>query len=261
MIYVYLCDDEPVWLERLNKIVNNYQIKSDWELSIGYQSASPEHLLQYLKEHTPAHGIYFLDIDFKAAINGLELARQIRNLDAYASIIFITTHDEMVMETFRLKLAVLDYIVKDYPSLEEQVYECLSHIENNFIKNMKKDSSTITIRVAGSFFTILKHDIYYIESIKSTHKICLHLQSTLYDFSGSLSSIKESLGNDFVQCHKTCIVNIRHIKTLDASNHRIFFDNGESCFCSVRKWKFIVQKYQYTNLLHCDRRLQLAKNS
>ncbi len=244
MIRIYLCDDEPFWLNRLNKAIADYLVESDWELTIEYQSTSPENLLQHLKKHTPSHGIYFLDIDFKTVINGLDIAKQIRILDTYASIIFITSHDEMVMETFRLKLSVLDYIIKDNSSLEVQVHQCLAHIEKYYLKQTEKDSSTITIRIAGSFYTIPTYEIYYVESIKNTHKICMHLQSTLYHFSGSLSSVKEHLGSDFVQCHKNCLVNIRHIVELSASNHQILLDNGEYCFSSVREWKYLIQKYQ-----------------
>ena len=241
---VFLCDDEPIWLERMQKAVCAYQIKSDWEIVIPYQSTSPEKLLNFLTEHTPEEGIYFLDIDFKATINGLELAKQIRDIDPQATIVFITTHDELVMETFRLKLAVLDYIIKDGAPLTEQIHQCLEHIEKKQQQKDKKKSTSITIRVAGSIYTIPADDIYYVESIKNTHKICIHLQSTLYHFPDSLSSMRERLGEDFVQCHKTCLVNIRHIKELNSSNHQVVLDNGECCFGSVREWKNLVQRHR-----------------
>ncbi len=243
MIRVYLCDDEQTWLEQLNKSIVDYQIKSDWELTMGYQSTSPVELLRMLSEDTPVGGIYFLDIDFKTTINGLELAKQIRELDSQASIIFITTHDEMVMETFRLKLAVLDYIIKDTSSLTCQVHQCLEHIERNYLNKNQTNFSSITIRMASSFYTIHQNDIYYIESIKNTHKICLHLKSTLYHYSDTLASMRARLGNDFVQCHKGCLVNIRHIKELNRNNFQVILDNNESCFCSVREWKHLVKKY------------------
>lgn len=241
---VFLCDDEPIWLERMQKAVSAYQIKSDWEIEITYQSTSPENFLNFLEEHTPEEGIYFLDIDFKTTLSGFDLAKQIREIDPLATIIFITTHDEMVMETFRLKLEVLDYIIKDGAPLTEQIQQCLEHIEKKLQEKANSLSASITIRVAGSFYTIPADDIYYVESIKNTHKVCIHLQSTLYHFPDSLSSMRERLGDDFVQCHKTCLVNIRHIKELKTSTHQVLLDNGECCFGSVREWKNLVQKHR-----------------
>lgn len=242
MISVFLCDDDPVWLHRLHEAVAGYQIKSDWEIQIEYQTTSPEKFWRYLTEHTPAGGIYFLDIDFKSSINGMFLARQIRETDPFATIIFITTHDEMVMETFRLKLEVLDYIVKDKQLPEAQIHQCLQHIEENYLKGRGSHSS-ITLRTAGSYHTILLQEIYYIESIKGTHKICMHLKCGVYLFSESLTSVQRRLGNDFFQCHKTCLVNIRHIRELDSKDRQILLDNGDYCPCSVREWKNLVQKY------------------
>lgn len=243
MMSVYLCDDDPIWLERLNKAVTNYQIKSDWELKIAYDSTSPELLLQHLIEHTPKGGIYFLDIDFKASINGMELGKEIRRLDPQASLIFITTHDEMVMETFRLKLEALDYIVKDTLPLTERVHQCLAHLETKYMATTSESLHFISIRTEGSYRTIPVQDIYYVETIKNTHKVRMHLQNAMYHFSDSLASLHKRLGHDFYQCHKACIVNINHIAEMDTENRKVILDNGSICPCSTREWRMLIKKY------------------
>lgn len=240
MISVYLCDDEPIWIKRINKAIKDYQIKSDWELIIKYQATSPEALLQYLTEHPPMNGIYFLDIDFKTSIDGLYLAKQIRNMDPQSSIVFITTHEEMVMETFRLKLEVLDYIIKNVSPLTDQIHQCLQHHEDKFITMQKDTIAPIIIRVAGSYHAVFPQEIYYVETIKNAHKVCLHLQSTIYHFTDSLSSLQKRLGEDFVHCHKTCLVNVRHIRELDYTNRQAILHNGDCCSCSIREWKKMV---------------------
>lgn len=244
MISVFLCDDETFWLEQLQESILNYKIKSDWEIKIEYQSTSPMELLKYLEDHIPSNGIYFLDIDFKTALNGMQLAEKIRNLDAYASIVFVTTHDEMVMETFRLKLEVLDYIIKDQKPLQAQVHLCLKHIEQKYLKLSSQTPDFITIRVAGSIYTISSSEIVYIESIKNTHKVRIHLHSSIYDFSGSLASLLHKLGNDFFQCHKMYVVNMKHIRKLCSDGHQVILDNKESCACSVREWRRLTEQFQ-----------------
>ncbi len=244
MISVYLCDDEPIWLNRLHKAIVDYQIKSDWELAIAHQTTSPEQLLHYLSEHPPLNGIYFLDIDFKASMDGLDLAKQIRNIDPHASIVFVTTHDEMVMETFRLKLEVLDYIIKDGASLTEQLCACLLHLEEKYLTNAKASSPAISIHVASTYHTIFPQNIYYVETVKNAHKLSIHLESAIYHIPESLSSLRSRLDDNFVQCHKACLVNVFHIAKLDSTNRQIILDNGDCCSCSVREWKKLVRKYQ-----------------
>lgn len=234
MLPVYLCDDEPTWLKRLEKSITDFQIKSDLELYIAFQSTSPKELIQYLSENTPMNGIYFLDIDFKTSLTGLELAKQIRLMDPLAFIIFVTTHEEMAMETFRLKLAALDYIIKDTSNLEIQIQQCLEHIETQFLQEKQIPSSTICLRINGSYQVFSTEDIYYIESIKGTHKISLHLHSEIHHIPVSLSTMQEKTNDVFFQCHKTCIVNPQHIVKLDTKERLILLDNGDSCPCSAR---------------------------
>lgn len=112
MIPIFICDDEAVWLKRLEKAVSDYQIRSDWEIKVERCEQSPEALLQYLTKRKPQMGIYLLDIDLKSSMNGLQLAEKIRSIDLFAFIVIVTTHDEMASETFRMRLGTLDYISK-----------------------------------------------------------------------------------------------------------------------------------------------------
>lgn len=244
MIAVYLCDDEPIWLKRLEKAVTNYQMKSDFELNIAYQTTSPEVLLEHINEDTSTNSIYFLDIDLKAGINGMELATQIRAMDSHASIVFVTTHDEMVMETFRLKLSVLDYVIKDTHNLEEEVHHCLNHIETQLLTEKRKNPDTLLLRIAGSYQIISPAEIYFIETVKNTHKVCVHLYSGMYEIPSTLSSIQKKVGADFFQCHKACLVNLKHIKKLASDGHQIILDNDDICYCSVREWKQLTRKFK-----------------
>lgn len=236
MISVYLCDDKSVWINRLSKAILDYQIKSDWEIQIEHKGTSPYALLQYLTLHMPSHGIYFLDIDFKCAMNGLHLARKIRDLDANADIIFVTAHDEMVFETFRLKLAALDYIIKDANGFTEQIHLCLSYIEKRYASAQAKTAS-ITIHTKGSYTNILLNEIYYIETIPGSHKVRMHLASAFYDLNGSLSGLQTKLGESFVFCSKSCLINCTHIRKKNIKQKTLLLDNGESCSCSSRAWK------------------------
>lgn len=236
MISVYICDDEPVWLERLGKIVTDYQIKSDWEIKLERKEQSPDALLEYLSAHKPQMGIYFVDIDLKNSMNGLQLAEKIRSIDLFAFIIIVTTHEEMASETFRMRLGTLDYITKDKQDVEKEVYGCLAHLEKLF-SAQKSTPISLTIRVDGSKITIPQSDIYYIEAIPNSHKMRLHHTSGFYELRGSLSELQSQLQDNFVLCSKSCLVNYDHICCLKPNSRVLVLDNQEECACSVRHWR------------------------
>ncbi len=242
MMSIYLCDDEHIWLQRIEKAITSYQLQSNWNIHIAYQGTSPEELLRYLREQKPTGGIYFLDIDLKSQISGLDLAVQIRKQDSKASIIFVTTHDEMVMETFRLKVSALEFIVKDAPSPETQIAECLAHLEASF-SDTGQDTNIIRFRTNNAYYTVDPQKVYYVETIKSTHKVRLHLSNGFHDIHCSLSAIRQQAGEDFYLCHKAYLVNLRHIVRLDADNHTVILDNGDSCPCSVREWRKLTKVF------------------
>ena len=78
--------------------------------------------------------IYFLDVDLKhEQYDGFTLAKQIRKVDTRGFIIFVTTHEELMFETFKYRLEAMSYLIKDDSSLEKQIRHCLEDIHNLII--------------------------------------------------------------------------------------------------------------------------------
>ena len=240
MIKVFICDDDTVWLKKISHAITNYQVRTDWDFSIACQAANPKELLTYVHEHRPHSGIYFLDVDYKLPMNGMKLGAELRRLDPDSFLIYVTTHEEMAMETFRLKLMVLDYIIKDSDTYREQIQECMHHIESSYFSQQNTEQ-TLTIQTGGSQRVLLKNDILYIESQKGTHKISIHTSQGILVINTSLSALQQELGKGFLLCAKGCLVNLTHIVATDHLVKTISLDNGEQCQCSIRMWKQIKE--------------------
>lgn len=241
MIAIYLCDDEPLWLNRLEQAVTEYQVKSNWDFTIASRATSPAMLLEALKEFNSKNSIYFLDVDFKTSMNGMELAKEIRILDPNAVLIFVTTHEEMMRETFRLKLQALDYIIKDEGDLNSQIHQCLEYLEKSYLSDVS-GSSSITLQTGSSRRFIAKADIYYINALKNSHKVQIHTRNDLFTVSVSLASLEKQLSDTFLLCHRSILVNPAHIISTDYHNKELILDNGEKCPCSTRMWRHILEK-------------------
>lgn len=240
MIKVYICDDDTIWLKKISHIIINYQVSTDWDFSVERQSTSPDELLEYVKEQKPHRGIYFLDVDFKKPMNGMDLGKELRRIDPNAYLIYVTTHEEMAMETFRLKLMALDYIIKDSHDYRRQIMDCMRHIEYTYISQNSR-TDTLIIQTGGSKRVLPKNDILYIESQKGAHKICIHTLDGILSINASLHSLQQELGEEFILCAKGCLVNIAHIVAVENFQKTLTLDNDEVCQCSIRMWKQIKE--------------------
>ena len=243
MTEIYLCDDEPVWIAQMEQAVSDFMVGSDWALTIACSATEPGSLLDCLAQRNTSGGIYLLDIDLKSEMNGVELGARIRELDPDAVLIFVTTHDELVMDTFRLKLQATDYILKDSGSLRSQVCETFRIVESHHDRSASRLSSPrIRLTTGGSCHYILKDDIYFVESQTNQHKLLVHLRSEVFTLSTPLKDMAKRLGDDFVFCKRGCLVNPLHVEAIHRKSREIVFDNGERCLCSYRTLRFVTEK-------------------
>ena len=234
MIPIYLCEDDENQLQIWHRLITNAILISEWDMSIKATAATPYELLEKIDMEKPENAVYFLDIDLKSDINGIELAAKIRKYDPRAFIIFITTHDEMALHTFRLKVEPLGFIIKESSNFPQQIVECLQNVYDKYQVPNNPVTDVLSIQTERRVFIIPFDDIYYIEPSPKSHKIRLHKAHERLEFSSSLTDIKKKLDARFVQCHKAYIVNCNHIRKIDKKNYTIYFDNDMQCPCSVR---------------------------
>lgn len=243
MTKIYICDDEPFWIGQIERAVSDFIVGSDWEMTILCKSTQPAGLLECLQQDKTLGGIYFLDVILKSERNGIELGAQIRKLDPEAALIFVTTHDEMVMDTFRLKLQAADYILKDNGCLASQISESLRALELHYGNTAQRVSaSRIRLFTGSSYHLIVKEDIYFVESQKNQHKLSIHMRSEVFTAAISLKDMAKQLGDGFVMCRRGCLINPHHVIAADSNAREIRFDNNESCSCSYRAWKMIAER-------------------
>lgn len=251
MTQIYICDDEPVWIEQMEQAVTAFMISSDWAVKILCKTTQPAGLLDCLLRNQTLGGIYFLDIDLKKEINGLVLGAKIRNLDPEAVLIFVTTHDELVMDTFRLKLQAADYLLKDNGSLSSQICDTLRALELRYANSAQRLSSPrIQLLTGNSFRFIVKEDIYFVESQKNMHKLFVHMRSEVFTAAMPLKDMAEQLGEEFIFCRRGCLINPHHVVKIEPTSRQIEFDNQERCSCSYRAWKAVAERIQRPDVIH-----------
>lgn len=101
MIYsIGVCDDEREYRELAEAELRRAACKCGIEIELKSFSSGKE-LLYYIKNNK-APDLLFLDIDM-SEMNGMEAAKQIRELDEKQLIAFLTEHEEYVFESFKVQ--------------------------------------------------------------------------------------------------------------------------------------------------------------
>lgn len=122
MIRIALCDDNEKELSALARSVRAFIGHKSYGDTIQMDTFSSSLKILYQLEEKEIYDIYILDIDMPH-MNGLQLARSIRDSDPIAIIFFLTSHMEFASEGY--KVEALRYVHKSESS--EQLYEALDH--------------------------------------------------------------------------------------------------------------------------------------
>ena len=108
------------------------------------------------------YDILFLDVSM-AKMDGIKLAKRIREYDNNVYIVFVTAFIDYSLEGY--KVDAIRYILKDSESLEKSMYECL----NTITDRMSSIEQKIELEFLEGKKYIRPNDILYVES--NLHKL------------------------------------------------------------------------------------------
>ncbi|WP_159441977.1 LytR/AlgR family response regulator transcription factor [Clostridium sp. Marseille-P2415] len=234
MIHIYLCEDDKKQLKRWKDIIEKYLLMNSTESRLYCSVSKPEELLS-MRRRSNITGLYFLDIDLHAEKNGIELAQEIRKYDPRGYIVFVTTHSEMAVLTFRYKVEAMDFIVKDKPeTLPEQICACIQNAESNYRVQLDSSNRLLSVKVDRASLVLDQNDIVAITTGDDYHKITIHTKTGIRQLAGSLKELYATLNSTFCQCNRSTIVNLKHVIKYSREEALLTMDNKETFSVSVR---------------------------
>lgn len=241
MLNIFILEDDFLQQSRLEKIIN--QAKSDKVCDYRHLDifGKPNQLLAAIEERGN-HNLYFLDIEIKEEQKkGMEVAREIRKLDANALIVFVTTHSEFMPLTYKYRVSALDFIDKGLPNsdFEAAVRDVLHHAYSQMDQTVAQDA--FSYKTEHSNVQVPFSDILYFETSPTVHKVILTTKTGTLEFYGKVSEIAKS-DERLYQSHRAFVVNPANITKLDRKHNLVHFENGESCLVSRMKLKGLVER-------------------
>lgn len=206
---IALCDDEKLQLDLLEKYCFDWLEKNNLEAMINKYLSAESFLFDY--EDNKNFDILLLDIQMKE-LDGISLAKKLRELGDKLSIIFITGIKDFVFEGYHVQAT--DYILK--PIEQENLEAALSRA----YENIQKTEPYILLPIDYELVKIIERDILFIESIG--HKSLVHTHKRNFEVKKGINTLKNELKQDFFhKCHRSYIVNILHIDSISKTDVKI----------------------------------------
>lgn len=243
MIDVYVCEDSAKQRELISRYVKSAILIQEYDMKFNIATADPDEIIERIKISKNT-GLYFLDIDLQTDMNGLALAREIREYDPRGFIIFVTSHSEMSFLTFQYKVEALDFILKDDPKmLQHRICDCIENVHTRYMKVTKGEGKTITITRGGRKITLEYNRIMFFQTSTNEHKLIVHTENKSIEFFGKMKDIETEVGDDFIRCHRAYLVNKKNIKEVNYAEKLIIMKNQMSCPISYRMLGRVKNKY------------------
>ncbi|EBF5116774.1 response regulator transcription factor [Listeria monocytogenes] len=236
---IFILEDDLMQQQRLEQLIRELLSEYKWIPRSISTTSKPQRLLEKA-EKVQGKSIYFLDIEIKdVEKKGLEVAQDIRKFDPYGMIVFVTTHSEFAPLTYKYKVSALDFIDKESNESEfrNQVMECMALLFNQ--KKQLISDEALIFENKHSHFQIPFHDILYFETSEISHKMRLIGKTTIIEFYATLDEI-ERLDYRFFKCHRSFVINLVNVESVNRSENIVSFENDHICLISRRKVKKVI---------------------
>lgn len=167
-------------------------------------------------------------------VNGLDIAKAIREKDTSALIIFLTNYDKYVYDAFEVK--TFRYIPKDV--IEEKLPQA---VKDAVVRIKERNSKNIYVGVSGRVIRRIELDeIVFIEKYQKNIIFNL-LDKSIVKERTTLKNVYSELDSDkFIFINKGIIINLKNIKYLDGL--RIVMENDVDCYISRDRLKEVKDK-------------------
>ncbi len=235
MLRIAICDDESDILIYITSVLNKAfgDYTKDFKI---YKFNSGKILLnEHRKEK---FDIIFLDIDMPE-LTGFDIAKELRNEYSSCNIVFVTSHSELVYDSFDFQ--PFGFVRKNHSiPIDESLYKVVKKLMSNIKQN---ESVMLEDDLSGRRLVKLR-DIMYIESDR--HYVFFHTYGS--DRPVKIrSTIKECedkfIPYDFVRIHRQIIVNLYNLEVINNNDEVVIKKTGLKLPISRNYKKSVDEKY------------------
>lgn len=228
MIRIAICDDEPLFVDKISALAERYKNEVNSSIVIS-KYTDGKNLVENIKNID----LLFLDVEMPN-VDGFQVAKEIRKLELDCSICFLTSICEMGYRGYEFD--AVDYIIKPVN------YNRFCNVISSEIEKIKKKRSSIVIFQVKSkkLKQINITDLVYVEA--KGRKCIVNCIDFEFLVGEKLKAIQKKLIKyDIFKPHRSYIINLWKVKDYDRRN--ITMDNESIIPISRRRYKKFREHY------------------
>lgn len=209
MFFIGICDDDELQRQHIKKLCEQFFIDNKQEYKC-IEFASGEEVLQFTE--CKLH-LLFLDIEM-GDMNGIDVLHKIEDIDLVWRVVFISSHEEFVFDTFGIK--TLGFVRKpaEYGQMARWLRIAIKENKENIMYECSINNQ-ICYKALES--------IYYLEA--AGNYTYLHEKKEKHLVSDKLKVWQEKMvQTPMVRIHKSYLINMLHVKRWEREG--VILSNG-----------------------------------
>lgn len=210
MYRLAICDDDQADVVYLRSFLEKWAKDSKTALKIESYPSAEAFLFQY--EEDKSFDLLLLDIEM-GEMNGVELARRIRQENRLVQIIFITGYMEYIAEGYDVE--ALHYLLK--PVTEAKLFMVLDRAA----ERLKSKEKELCLALPGTVVRIAFCEIRYLEVQKNYVTV---YGEEAYTVKKTLNELEKELDDSFCRIGRSHIVNLHFVKKI--TRMRVILKDG-----------------------------------
>ncbi len=199
---IAICDDKKEDALMLCDLLSDHQVNV---------FHSPFDLVETVAKKSNIYDLYLLDIYIESMMNGIDLAKKLREIDDFAQICFVSSSGDFYREAYDIQ--DINYLLK--PVTKEALQKLIDRMEHRKANVREK---SLHYRYGGSIHAVAYSNILFISS--SGHTVSITCKDgSIHSAVAKLDDIELQLDSrQFFRCHQSFIVNLYKVDVVSGSD-------------------------------------------
>lgn len=193
-----ICDDSEKDASFVQEILNMWAQRRQVDIRSERYSSAESFLFHYAEDKD--YDILLLDVEM-GAMDGVTMAKKVRQSNEAVQIIFITGYSDYIAEGY--EVAALHYLMK--PVSREKLFTVLDRA----LEKRKQDERCLNLELSGEMVRIPFYEIRYLD-VRQNY-VTVHAKQD-YTIKRTLGDFEKELDDRFCRIGRAMIVNLKYIQ-------------------------------------------------
>ena len=221
---IALCDDAPADRAYMEKRVKLWA--EERAVSAAVETFPSAEAFLFRWEEMRDWDILLLDIEM-GDMDGVTLAKKLRQLREGAQIVFVTGYPDFAAEGYEVD--ALHYLMK--PVSDEKLFAVLDRA----VQRLERAAPTLLVTAEGQTHRLPVDSILYVEAF--AHTCRLTTVSEVLEVRMNFSRLEKQLGAAFVRCHRSYLAGLKYVRAI--GREQVTMDDGSLLPLARNRWRTV----------------------